>query len=305
MTDTFEFRATEAAGAADAATAISLGGCLAEARKARGLTIADVAQVIKYSPRQIEALEHNQFDKLPGVVVVRGFIRNYAKLLQLDATGLLAMFDRQVPTPVPAMELLADTGAGTALPQPGMRGDQFHRSLMLGAALLALSGAVGFYYFWPVAPVPHETQAAAEITVTTMPHEAMAAVAGGADDAGNTPPAPEVAPDTLSGAPAHPEAAVLQPDGSDPAATRGMPQDADHRQLIFSFDDKSWVEVKDATQRTVFAQINLPGTHQVVTGKPPFALVVGNASHVQLQYEDRRVDMQPHTKVDVARFNLE
>ena len=35
----------------------SVGRCLLEARKARGLTISDVAQAIKFSPRQIEAIE--------------------------------------------------------------------------------------------------------------------------------------------------------------------------------------------------------------------------------------------------------
>jgi len=33
--------------------------------------------------------------------------------------------------------------------------------------------------------------------------------------------------------------------------------------------------------------------------------VIGNASHVQLQFEDQQVDLRPHTKVDVARLTLE
>jgi cytoskeleton protein RodZ len=43
----------------------------------------------------------------------------------------------------------------------------------------------------------------------------------------------------------------------------------------------------------------------VVSGKPPFVLVIGNAPAVQLQYDDRQIDLRPYTKVDVARLNLE
>lgn len=76
-------------------------------------------------------------------------------------------------------------------------------------------------------------------------------------------------------------------------------------QLIFSFDGSSWVEVKDAAGHTVFSQMNAKGTTQVVEGRPPFQLVVGNASQVRLQYKDQPVDLRPHTRVEVARLTLD
>jgi cytoskeleton protein RodZ len=75
--------------------------------------------------------------------------------------------------------------------------------------------------------------------------------------------------------------------------------------LIFTFDGSSWVEVRDAAGRTLFSQMNAKGTTQVVEGRPPFHLVVGNASHVRLQYNDQPIDLRPHTRVDVARLSLE
>jgi len=75
--------------------------------------------------------------------------------------------------------------------------------------------------------------------------------------------------------------------------------------MIFSFDGNSWVEVKDVAGRTVFSQMNAKGTTQVVEGHPPFQLVVGNASHVRLHYNEQLVDLRPHTRVEVARLTLE
>ena len=62
---------------------------LARARQAQGLSTGDVARRLKLSVWQIEALESGNYAPLPGAIFVRGFIRNYARLLKLDAEALL------------------------------------------------------------------------------------------------------------------------------------------------------------------------------------------------------------------------
>jgi len=250
----------------------SPGRRLREARETRGLSVADVASSIKFSPRQIETLERDDFDKLPGATFVRGFIRCYAKSLQLDYQPLLSMLDQQKPLADAQIQLPQDTGA--ALPQPGEQ-RSYLPYLALLVTLLAVAVAVATYFDWP----------------------------GGAGKTkqASIAAAPMVLP---------PQAQIEQPvatpaDGPQPELQSTQPLGPDMRQLIFVFDDKSWVEVKDATQRVIFAQNNAPGTRQVVNGKPPFELVIGNAPHVQLQFEDQQVDLRPHTKVDVARLTLE
>ncbi|MFZ6732561.1 helix-turn-helix domain-containing protein [Undibacterium sp. Ji42W] len=60
------------------------GAQLSAARVQLGLSLQQVADQLKLSQRQILALENNQFDDLPKMVIVRGFVRSYAKLLKLD-----------------------------------------------------------------------------------------------------------------------------------------------------------------------------------------------------------------------------
>lgn len=67
-----------------------IGKLLASAREVKGLSTGDVADKLKLTSRQIEALEAEEFDKLPAAVFVRGFIRNYARLVGLDAERLMA-----------------------------------------------------------------------------------------------------------------------------------------------------------------------------------------------------------------------
>ncbi|MCJ7838844.1 MAG: helix-turn-helix domain-containing protein, partial [Burkholderiales bacterium] len=78
---------TEAAPATEQA---SPGRALASIRAELKLSVADVSQQIKYSARQIEAIEADDYAKLPGTTFVRGMIRSYAKLLQIDPAPLLA-----------------------------------------------------------------------------------------------------------------------------------------------------------------------------------------------------------------------
>ena len=52
--------------------------------EAAGLSIDAVAQQLKLAPRQVVALEEDNFPQLPGRTFMRGFMRNYARLLHLD-----------------------------------------------------------------------------------------------------------------------------------------------------------------------------------------------------------------------------
>jgi cytoskeleton protein RodZ len=77
------------------------------------------------------------------------------------------------------------------------------------------------------------------------------------------------------------------------------------RQVMLEFEDESWVEIRDRDGRVILWQLNLRGTRQVVSGRPPLSFVIGNAHGVRLTYDDRPVDLAPHTRTDVARMTLE
>ena len=66
-----------------------IGEALRSTRERRGLSIAEVAQDTRISPRFLEALEAEQFDELPAPVYVRGFIRSYASYLKIESQPLL------------------------------------------------------------------------------------------------------------------------------------------------------------------------------------------------------------------------
>ncbi|MDA8327468.1 MAG: DUF4115 domain-containing protein [Betaproteobacteria bacterium] len=67
---------------------LSIGSRLNQARIQAGLSISDMSERIKFSVRQIEALENNEFEQL-GLGFSRSFLRSYARALDLDANTLI------------------------------------------------------------------------------------------------------------------------------------------------------------------------------------------------------------------------
>ncbi len=80
--------------------ALDVGMTLRKAREGLGLSVHDIANRIKFSPRQVEALEANDFENLPRTTFLRGFVRSYARVLQLDEAALIAALPCDPVAPV-------------------------------------------------------------------------------------------------------------------------------------------------------------------------------------------------------------
>jgi cytoskeleton protein RodZ len=73
-----------------------VGATLRSLREAKRLTPAEVSARLKFSSRQLEALETEQWDRLPSGMSLRGFVKNYARYVEADVDAVLVMLDNQV-----------------------------------------------------------------------------------------------------------------------------------------------------------------------------------------------------------------
>ena len=129
------------------AQAATVGQALQALRLARGWSLDEVSSRIKFSARQIQALENEQWGKLPSGVSLRGLIRSYARLLDADAPAIVASLEAQIaatPTPV----------SGSRVPRPMAVPVQPHDDDRGGMPwgwlliILALLVALIAYAFW-------------------------------------------------------------------------------------------------------------------------------------------------------------
>ncbi len=73
---------------------INPGETLRKAREGRGWSIAEVAGQLNLTPQRLGQIEQGAFDKLPGHTFARGYVRAYAKLLEVDQNRLVMEFDQ-------------------------------------------------------------------------------------------------------------------------------------------------------------------------------------------------------------------
>ena len=78
---------------AAAVSAASPGAALKAAREAKSFSTLDIARKLRLSARQIEALERDDYAALPGKTFARGFVRNYAKVVELDPDEIVALVE--------------------------------------------------------------------------------------------------------------------------------------------------------------------------------------------------------------------
>lgn len=72
----------------------TVGQILKENREAKFYTLDEVEKNTKIRKELLQALEENNFDKLPPPTFIQGFIKNYGNFLGLDSQKLLAVFRR-------------------------------------------------------------------------------------------------------------------------------------------------------------------------------------------------------------------
>lgn len=79
-----------------------IGPTLRRLREAKNLTPADVCMRLKFSQRQLNALESEQWEQLPDGPSLRGFVRNYARYLEADVDAMMTLLEHAVGRPVTA-----------------------------------------------------------------------------------------------------------------------------------------------------------------------------------------------------------
>lgn len=264
------------------------GSILRRAREERGQSIADVVNVIRFSARQIEALERDDYASLPGSTAVRGLVRNYAKFLKLDASPLLAQLDPAVPVPEADVRPPANMGEAE---QPTIV-DKVTPAMIVAGILILLLLLAGYWYF------TMSDRAGIEASMQRF-RGTDGGIAATAPVLVQVPAAP---PNPLPAQAAEPAVVAGSISSNAVAVASG---EMSPGALRVEFDDRSWIEIRDATQKIVYVGEYPAGTRQNVEGQAPFQVWIGKASGVRLYMGERSIDLKPHTREEVARFSLE
>jgi cytoskeleton protein RodZ len=277
------------------------------------LSVQDVSQRLKYSARQIEAIERDDYAALPGLTFTRGFVRGYARLVGVDADDAVRRVEKAldyVAEGPSTQQLQSIVPSQPAVALPGKSGSGWPWVLATFVAVVGMGGYALHQWQAPARVVAAATPATPASSATSAgtsaaPEKAAdAAVPGGSQPAG-TVVSPLATPQALVLGEGVRELPMPQPEATfdqvGKATAENGPADAP---IVFRFEGRSWIEVRDATGRVVYSGENMAGAERRVSGKAPFKFVVGNARDVRLSYKGADVDLKPYIDVSVARFDL-
>lgn len=272
----------------------TLGELMIAARERWNLSAGDVARQLRLGLRQVEALEANRFESLPGNTFVRGFIRNYAKVVQIDPSAFLEAYERSRPQIQPP-EIVSQTEQIDFTTKPIPKWVWYIGGAIAAAVLLPVLVYLALQDDESPAKAPPQAAAPkVEVAQSGQAHGIPLAL-----------PPPQAV--SVGDAPAPAAEAMPQGVPIPPAALPGAVglATATGPILKLKFEGDAWVEIRDKSGKKIFSELSRAGSEKTVQGEPPLSLVVGDASKVRITYNGKPVDLSPHMKKTVARLTLE
>ncbi|KRG42835.1 hypothetical protein ARC20_10470 [Stenotrophomonas panacihumi] len=269
-------------------------GCgqyLREAREAAGLTVDQVATQLRMPVQVVRSLEQEDWQRLGAPVFVRGQLRSYARLLNVNLEPLLQQARLESIEPVKLV-----SHAHTP------RGRRLLESFARRAVYVVITGVLVVPIWYAIRSVPGESPRSNTASLDVVPGEAAAgsvaseqaadsAAAPGTSPAATTPAtdAPKPATQTT------PYIASLTPMPRSATAPSGAG-------LSLHFTGESWIEILAPDGSVVDKGLVRAGEDRSYEAGRVGRVKLGNATAVEVQQGGSIVDVKPFQRANVARF---
>ena len=279
-----------------------LGKLLTKAREKLSLSQKDIAFRLNLKEEIISALDTNDFDKLPAPTYVRGYIRSYARTVNLNADSLINIYEGIAEAPP---EILPDV-------KPAVQASSRDTPVKAVTYLLTFTVAILFIAWWQ-----------GQHIVSTDFFSSEAKTSEGGEYPGSFTYTYNIVnhPETLY------VSAIDELDDrelknmeivdlakSSEAETDDISSTEDSLNLNaqkyagtleMKLSAESWIEVYDVLGKKLYADLAKPGEKISLIGAVPLSVKLGNARAVTVNFNGKAFDTSKHSKAGVARFLLE
>ncbi len=303
------------------------GKLLGETRRQLGLEPDNIAQILHLSVRQIEALEADDFDSLPGPTYVRGYLRSYCHLLNIQSDSVIDSYNEVVGG------WKTTTYSGLAVERQISSNDNIIRLGTMGVIGVVFGLAI---VWWlgeddtaTVTPVPTEVAAvrskgnedisASSAVEVPAAEKAPAAVVPIETSPAETPepakpvepesivmpaekPAPQPEKDTNMQQPTTVEKDTTQT--ATDAQTNPTIVNGARAKLVLRTDGISWADIRDANDNKLLYESVAAGRVVTVEGEAPLQVFLGNANVVSLEIDGVDYDFSQFRRGLTARFSV-
>ena len=280
----------------NAVDAVGYGARLAAQRERAGLSVTDVAATLRLHPNQVRAIEQEDLARLPALAYVRGFIRSYARVLNVDPEPLLSDLNGKL---APVRESVVDGMATDFAAARAAGRERMFPQWAIGIALVILIalGIIGWQATLKPAPahpqivlMPAAAPAAASVTPARAPVLETAT--------------PVATSETAPGSATVSEPVPTPADAAEPTVRSSVAASGAAPTVLLRFNGSSWAEVTDRNGKILLSQLNSVGAEHALDGELPLTVVIGDANFAAVEVRGASFNLQPFTRNNVARFTI-
>lgn len=268
------------------------GELLKAARKSIGLSKADIARQLNLSQNLIGQLEANEYkDDIPDAFL-RGYIRTYARLIDLDEEEIVALYSKLTGSSSVGNIFVPSNDAPPIKMQIGNH--------LLWFKVLSFGVVISIFILgWLAFTQNNETKPSRSTTskpfkeTSLLDNQATALLPM---STGEDEPKQDN-PKSLEKQPSITSSLHFSQDFSDQAILTDA-------ELEFTFIEDCWVQVTDSNNEVLAVGLKSAGRRFFVSGVPPITIVLGKPRAINLQYNNQAVDLSIYPASQPARFIL-
>ena len=295
------------------------GEVLATRRAELRWSLEEAAERLKLTPRQVSALEANDFASLPGMSSVRGFVRAYAKALGLDPQPLLALLAGE-PNPAHGPMVLRRPLPTKGFPgrrsvPPPRRSSWLSRLVIAMVLIAAVVGAGVEAHRSGWLPAAALDSLSAELSLPSLPELPQLPQLPTLPKLPQLPQfgsSPAASAETSEGTAAGGDAETTTDSAA--AATSASASDAGTQPqkpvanaapaLQIKLSEDAWVEITTISGNRIVSRLMKGGTSESFDIPEPAVLVVGNASAVEARLRGQLLNLKAVARDNVSKLSI-
>lgn len=297
------------------------GTLLKAKREALGLTQKQVADRLRLRLSIIQNLEENHFPDGQVATFTRGYLRSYAKAVGIKESEILAAFEDSYPA-IPREQPMQSFSKKTK------REKHDSRIMTLTWGIFAILIGISSLWWWqnqqqetellehnePIVSVLDQDMASVPVErVTDDQFTTASELVSETDSNEEVASDPQVDIQTAELIPSS-EEDIVKPEpnvveaqaepisASNPENTSQV--DTGFSPLSLSFNADCWIQIKDASGKTLSTGIKKAGQTVTLAGEAPLQIILGAPESVSMTFASEPVDLSGYTSGKVARFTL-
>jgi len=289
---------------------------LAEARKAKNYTIDEVSDYLKIPARTIAALEANENEVLPPPTFTRGYIRAYAKFLEISESEVLDIYNHAMPR-----DDTSHLKPRSNLPDEANSQSPLIKTItiLLVVAVITAIGVGGFQYYQKKAGVLEDALDAKQQSFTGNSLDEpgthrleikQKATFSDNETSVSKRETPETADSTEADVPGRLAETAAATEGIEvktgpvPAEMTGDASSMEDTIEIIA-EKGSWVEVRDANKSRLLYNMLPVGGSRELAGRAPFSVTMGNAITTRVIVNGIEIDVSDYIRsTNTASFKV-